>query len=517
MMWLLHGFGDVRKRALSAVSAFALLCCLSISLSAQDEAVDQEIADLTEAYAEIEQRLIEKSMELDRVLNLGYSGPALGKDLADIAEGVATLEGRLKDLGEQLAALVKKINYNPIKPFQLIAHKGDKDAPPLKGNIRPGDKVYLTAAIEYAVLAEDIQTRLNWALLLPDGTASEKLHKTEDIVRSGDGETYSFGIDTSGMGLGAYTMELTHSVVGNPKQQFKSSIKFTLAEVSDLKITKMVIDDERTGDVHQQVLPAGAFPYMFAYFEAPEYIKNLTANISVRDLTASKTIYQKAGVKKIKPDVEQQRFGVVLDPKKVRMTAGHEYRFDISLKDDLRGEAGQQRLKTAKGKATFFYGDEPKRIKIQKIGASNDAAAKSGLSNVPVSTTVYLSGWYKATRPVGNVNVLFRLMNVKDGQAVFEQQITHENQKDAEVGKVSLPLDVALLKEGAEYRLQTVFSGDGIDTVKSERQFTYAKLPPLDMRQFVNVAGNVSTPGKGSSQVEVSKSNPLTLSSKVSF
>lgn len=498
-----------------------LLLCLSVPFSApanaQDEDVTDEIAELSEAYADVEQKLTEQSAELDRVLKLGYGGPALGKDMADIAENVAALEGHLQSLGEQLADLVKKVNYNPIQPFELVVHKDAKDAPPLTGTIQPGDKVYLTAEVQHAVLAEGVETRLSWALMLPDGTASEKLQKSDDLVRAGEGDTYSFGIDTTGMAFGAYEMELVHSVVDQPKKQFTASAKFTLAEVSEVQITKMVVDDERTGDVHQRVLPEGAFPYMFAYFEAPNYVTELSAVFRVYDLTTRKVIYAKKGVKKIKSDVTQQRFGVVLDPAQVQIENGHEYRFDISLADDLRIDAIEKKLKKAEDKVTFFYGEEPKRIKIDKLVVSTDAADKSTPYKIPAAPTLFLSGWYEATQTVDVIDIQFRLSSPKDGEVILEQSIIRENQSEKAMDTVTVPVDTSLLKVGAEYHLETIFSTDDIQAVKSEKKFIYAELPPLDMLDVVKVSGSIDTPGQGPKQVLINKTNPLKLSSKVTF
>lgn len=502
---------------ISVFRLLVLLSCLSSPVKAQDDAITREMAELSEAYADIERKLIEQSAELDRVLTLGYSGPALGKDMADIAENVATLEGRLQGLAEQLADLVKKINYNPIQPFELVVHKGAKDAPPLMGTARPGDRVYLTADIKHAVLTEGAETRLSWALILPDGTASDKLRKSNDVAREGEGDTYSFGVDTTGMELGNYQVDLTHSVVGQPKKQFKTSASFTLAEVSEVQITKMVIDDERTGDVHQEILPPDARPYMFAYFEVPSFIQELSADFNVRDLTTGKTIYQKKGVKKIKPEVEQQRFGVVLDPKKTQMLGGHEYSFSIALKDDLRGNTLKKTVPTAKETITFFYGDEPKRVKVDKLVVSNLEGAKKSLSNVPASPIVYFTNWVKATKPVGAMDVLFRLTGAQGGEAILEKTITQANQKNVDIEQVSLPVDASLLKAGAKYRLETVVSGEGFETVQSTRNFIYAKLASVDISKLVKVSGNITTPGASRSAVNPGEVNSLKLDSKVSF
>ena len=502
------------------LQCLVLLLCLSVPAIAQDGDTnnDQELIELTEAYAEIEQKLTDQSAELDRILKLGYGGPALGKDMADIAENVATLEARLEGLVAQLAILIKKLNYNPVMPFEITVHKDAKDTPPLVSSARPGDRIYLTADIKHAVLPEGMETRLSWALMLPDGTPSEILHKSEDKVRAGTGATYSFGIDTADMELGTYKMELVHAVVGAEKQQFKASTSFTLGKLSNLKITKMVIDDERSGDEHQRVLPEGAFPYMFAYFEAPEHIKALTADFRVRDMTDSKTIYAKKGTKKIKPDAPQQRFGVVLDPEQTQMTVGHEYRFELSLKDDLRDPNSlQEKLETVKDNITFFYGDEPKRIKIDKLVISNDAAAKSTPQTIAVSPTVFLTGWYKATKTVDSMDVLFRLTNIKDGETILETTVTQENQKDAALDKITLPVETEMLKEGAEYSLQTFFSGAGFETAKSARKFTYAKKPPPDMLKLVKVTGRITTAGEGGDEVDPKNTNPLKLDSSVTF
>ncbi|MBL4835996.1 MAG: hypothetical protein JKY34_00340 [Kordiimonadaceae bacterium] len=507
----------IRLRYLGLLTSLVLLLCFSLPATAQSEDNTQEITDLSDAYTEIEEALAAQTAELDRVLEVGYGGPALGKDITDIAENVATLESRLQDLSAQLINLIKKLNFNPISPFQLIVHKGGKDTPPLMSSARPGDRVYLTADIQHAVLAENTETRLSWVLMMPDGTPSNKLHKSEDSVRMGERATYSFGISTKGMALGTYQMELTHSVVGEPKQHYKTIAEFTLAEVSELKITKMVIDDERSGDMHQSIIPDGAFPYMFAYFEAPGFINRLTADFRVRDLTIRKTIYAKKGIKTIKPDVDQQRFGVVLDPAKVSIISGHEYRFNISLKDDLRGDAVKDTLKTVKEEITFFYGEEPKRITIDKLVISNDAEAAKTLRNIPVSPTVFLTSWYKATKPVGAIDVSFRLTSAKGDETIVEKTIAHANQKDTVLDKVTLPIDAALLTPGAEYRVETSFLIEGMKAVKSTRKFIYAKLAPVDMQQLVKVSGSINTPGQGRSLVNPKKTNPLKLSSKVSF
>ena len=218
---MIAAFGEhaaIRWLYLGLLTSLVLLLWFSLPATAQNEDNTQEIAELSDAYTKIEEALAAQTAELDRVLELGYGGPALGKDITDIAENVATLDNRLQGLGAQLVDLIKKLNFNPIIPFQLIVHKNAKDTPPLMSSARPGDRVYVTADIQHAVLAENVETRLSWALMMPDGTPSSNLHKSEDSVRMGEGTTYSFGINTKGMALGTYQMELTHSVVGKPKQ-----------------------------------------------------------------------------------------------------------------------------------------------------------------------------------------------------------------------------------------------------------------------------------------------------------
>ncbi|PCI34451.1 MAG: hypothetical protein COB54_01305 [Alphaproteobacteria bacterium] len=485
-----------RPTVLASITLLMTFSPFSLFAQEIDQDIDQQITELEELYTEIEQQLHQQSEALDKALTVGYGGTAIRKDMGDIADRVEGLATRLSDLGEQLSTLIKNMNINPIKPFTIIPRRGAKDAPPLQSAAHDGDRIYFTAEVPHPPLEDGSETELIWSLKLPDGRISEKLKKTDISLRDGPSALYSFGINTTGMELGAYEITLTHTVVGRPKHTYLATASFDINQIKDIKIIRMVVDDERTGDKHQPVLAEGAAPFLFSYYEVPAEVTALSARYRVRDLTDRKDIYQKSGRRNTKPEQDIQRVGIKLDPEKIPLTVGHEYRFDISFTDDLRQSSTDKAYDTVRDSITFFYGTEPRFARITRLGATVAADGTKFDKNIPLLTTpLYLNSWVTAAKSIDVLEVDIRLIRTKDKSVVFETRVSQKNDPEKGISHLSFPVDPSLLTEGAKYRQEVTVRVEGLEPVTARRSFTYAKKPPVDMAKYVKVSGVIRTPG----------------------
>jgi|GEM_PF-5482587 len=493
----------------------------TLPLQAQDEVVMQDLLDLEANYLEVEEDIKEQLSELENKLEAGYGGPALTNDLKIIAESVEVLERRLKGYASELIELQKLLKYNPIKPFKITVRKGAKDAVPLMKDAEVGDDIFFTTDITYPQLNEGETTALNWSIILPSGDRSEIMYKSEPIKPNGAQAVHSFGVKTGDLGFGTYTVQLEHVNVDNPAQKQFGTASFTLAEkaqLTEVEIVRLVVDDNRSGEVHHDVLDADATPFMFTYYNVPEGLSGVLANYKVRDLTDRKTIYEREGGRKTKPDMDTQRVGVVLDPEAIIMKVGHEYRFDVSLKYNVREPgATKQKLKTVKDSVTFFYGEEPLRVELDGLIATHVAGDGRFRGKMPKAQSLELGSWYKATRPVEEMNVIVRLVNHESNEVVSEQAFAHVNSKEKPREQFVVSFNTELMTEGARYRNEVEVSVEGFDEpVTRKSTFIYAEIPEPRMKDFVKVEGKISTPGAGSSDVS-EKTNALKLDSTVKF
>ena len=298
------------------------------------------------------------------------------------------------------------------------------------------------------------------------------------------------------MVLGTYEITLTHTVVGRPQHTYLATASLDITEVKDIKIIRMVVDDERSGDTHQPVLPEGASPYLFSYYEVPAGVTALSARYRVRDLTDRKEIYKKSGRRNTKTEQDIQRVGIKLDPEKIPLIVGHEYRFDISFTDDLRQSTSDKAYDKVSDSITFFYGTKPRFARITRLGATISADSTKFDKNIPLLTTpLYLNSWITAAKSIDVLDVDIRLIRTKDKSVVFETRVSHKNNPDKGIARLTFPVEASLLTEGAKYRQEVTVRVEGLEPVTSRRSFTYAKKPPVDMAKYVNVSGVIRTPG----------------------
>ncbi|WND03290.1 hypothetical protein QGN29_02765 [Temperatibacter marinus] len=489
-------FHWIKRTVFFGLALWLILGQMAIAQNTANNELETELLHLEQEYKDLEMKLQAQLTELDRILNVGYSGVSLRKDMLNIVERVQTLDLKLKDLETQLAALVKLAAFNPVKPFEIIVRKSSKTAPAIMTDVRAGDIVYFTSEVPHPTDKNEQETLLQWSLILPDGRVSDTLLKTDQNYREGRGALYSFGIDTKGMELGKYQVKLAHSIPGNTRHKFEANTQFEINIVDKLIVAKMVVDDERTGDKHMPVLPSGASPYLFTYYEVPSGVDALTAHYSVHDLTSNKNIYNRVGRRNTKPDMDIQRVGVLLDPKTIEFVDGHEYRFDINLEDNLRPARAGKKYKSASKSIRFFYGNEPRYAKIEKLFVATRANAEQGDGKIPLlKTPLYLLTAVKAASALEKIAVDFRLTAKSNGDTVFASKLSHEINSKTDRIRISVPVKSDLLTENEKYTLQATITADDVAPQTKTYSFTYAASAPVDLRSLISIKGVISTPG----------------------
>ncbi len=491
------------------------LSAITSSYAQDADEQNRQLSEIKAQFLTIQKELAVQDQEATRILGIGLPDGALRADLKTIVENVIGLQKQLKDLGQELKILTDNMNINPLKPFKIIIHKAAKDAPPLTTSIQAGEILYFTVDMA-ATKDEDIETRLVWSIMTPDGRLSENLKKTENILLKNTAGIHSFGINTTGLEDGHYTVMLDHNIVEKPAFKLASKARFDIGTATEIEIVRLMIDDEKTGDIHQSILPVDAAAYLFSYYKTPADVVALTASYRVRDLTTGEDIFNKTGRRKNKPDVDIQRVGIRLDPEVNPLVAGHEYRFDISFADDLRPATSDKQYDTAKDSITFFYGSTPKRIKLGKKIATNVVGDGKYNRIIPKAEKIQVGNWYTATSSVEEMNVVIRLINSADKAVLAEKTFVHINNKDTEREQVTASFNTGLLKANSSYQIETVINIEGLAPVKNKYSVKYAKMAQPHLKNFVKVSGKINTPGASSNTVKEGK-NSIKLDSTVTF
>lgn len=476
----------------------ALFCMVGLSTHAFAQEIYQEnsenlqieLRDLEEIYQNSEENIQAASAKLDKLLAVGYVEKSTRIDLQDIASLVGTEYAIIEDLGTRIKEIIKRLGGG-VKPLKIIVRRGSKQAKPLTVTAKGGDFLYFTAKAWQ--LSE---MTLNWAIQKPDGQVSESLHKKETVKLNEDNQ-YSFGIDTTGMEEGVYQVLLEYYLTSDPDTKYNSKAKFEISNLaSEVKILRLVVDNEKSGDEHKTVLEAESSAYLFAYYEVPPDVSALTIRYRLRDWTDRKTIFEKTGRRRIKPGDDVQRVGVFLDVDEVPLISGHEYRFDIRMTDDLRGAKPGKKYETQSKNIFFFYGNEPKRVKIDKLAVGSSEDSKEYLNDVPKQEgPIYLNLWYKATGGVSSVKVDVKLVKRSDKSIVYEYSVTRDIDKNKPIEKLSLPVEIEKFEIDVRYAVEVGITSEGLEIESKTHRFIYAKLPPVDMSKHVHVSGVIQTPG----------------------
>ena len=473
----------------------ALFCMAGLSTHAfaQENVEDLqiELRDLEEIYQNSEENIQTASAKLDKLLAVGYVEKSTSIDLQDIANLVETEYAIIEDLGTRIREIINKLGGG-VKPLTIIVRRGSKEAKPLMATAKEGDILYFTAKAR-----QSSELILNWTIQKPDGQISDRLHKEETTRPNEEKQRFSFGIETTGMEEGIYQVMLEYSLSSDPDTKYNSKAKFEISNLaSEVKILRLVVDNEKSGDEHKTVLEADNSAYLFAYYVVPPDVSALTIRYRLRDWTDRKTIFEKTGRRRTKPGEDVQRVGIFLDADEVPLILGHEYRFDIRMTDDLRGAKPGKKYETQSKNIFFFYGNEPKRVKIDKLVVGSSEDSKKYLIDVPKQEgPIYLNLWYKATGGVSSVKVDVKLVKRSDKSIVYEYSVTRDIDKNKPVEKLSLPVEIDKFEIDARYAVEVGITSEGLEIESKTHRFIYAKLPPVDMSKYVHVSGIIQTPG----------------------
>ena len=473
-----------------------------------------QLIDLEEIYAQSEETLQKANTDFDRIITAGYSGAGLRNDLQKITDIVASEKANLDDLGKRIAAYIKKLGGSSIAPLKIIVQRGSKDAKPLTTSAQEGDILYFSVKTERAP-----ELTLDWRIVEPDGQLSERLYKQEIVPPSTEEQRHSFGINTTGMAEGMYQIVLAYQLASEPNKTLKSKAEFELGSgIKTVKLLRLVVDDEKAGDTHQPVLGADASAYLFAYYQVPQDVNALTIRFRLRDWTDKKTIFEKTGRRNTKPNMEEQRVGILLNKDEVPFEIGHRYRFDIRLTDDLRMDTSAEPHKTQSKGIFFYYGKEPKQIKIEEVTVGTSAYTEKNMADIPKQDgPLYVSLWYKASGGVENININIKLYSQSDDTIILQQNIERAVDPDREVQKLSLPVAIDKFVEDTRYRIEFQIAGKDLKPEKSGRNFNYAKLPPVDIKKYVQVSGIIQTPGFPDVQIKETGKNIFRKNSTLVF
>ncbi len=455
-----------------------------------NEALQIELRELEEMYSDSQQKIQVASLKLDELLAIGYKEMSARKELQHIADIVGTEDTIIKDLGTKISALIKKLGGG-LKPMTVVVRRGDKNADPLVASAKEGDILYFTAKAE-----QPFELSLKWSIRKPNGQISDRLHK-EAVERADESKQYfSFGIDTTGMDEGEYQVMLEYSLTSEPNKKYNSTTNFEIGgTLNAIKILRLVVDDERSGDKHKSALDVTASAYLFTYYEVPEDVDALTIRYRLRDWTDRKNVFEKTGRRNTKQGKAVQRVGILLDKNEVPLIEGHQYRFDIRLTDDLRASSSIEKYETQSKNVFFYYGKEPKQVEIKKIVVGTSESSTKYVRDVPKQEgPIFLNLRYKANGGVGSVNVDIKLKKVSDKTVVFHQSFQQVIDTEKKIKEINIPVDIDKFEIDTKYRVEVLIAGEEIDPTKKSTSFFYAPIPPADMRKYVRVNGLIQTP-----------------------
>ena len=473
----------------------SLFCMVGLSThaSAQNNAenLQIELRDLEEIYAQSEENIQAARVKLDELLAIDYKEMSARKQMQDIASLVGTEYAIIEDMGSRISALIKKLDGGT-KPLTVVVRRGSKDAEPLVTTAKDGDILYFTAKAR-----QSSELNLTWSIRKPDGQLSDSLYK-EAVEKGGlDKQLFSFGIETTGMEEGVYQVMLEYNLTSEPEKKYTSTANFEIGgAVNVIKILRLVVDDEKSGDKHKSALDVTASAYLFSYYEVPDDVEALTIRYRLRDWTDRKYIFEKTGRRNTKPGKAVQRVGILLDKNEVSLIEGHKYRFDIRLTDDLRTDASNEKYETQSKNVFFYYGKEPKQVDIKRIVVGTSENSEKYLRDIPKQDSpIFINFSYDATGGVESVDVDIKVLKVSDTTVVFHHTVQKAVDSEKTTEKISIPVEIDKFEIDAKYLVEVMVTGEEIELSKKSMSFFYAQIPPADMKKYIHVSGVIQTPG----------------------
>lgn len=241
----------------------------------------QQIIDLEEEFKELSVKLVGFDERTNSLLTAGQNNQALRNMLKDILDRVIEIQTRLEDLGSQLAELR---GAGPVKlaEFTILAQiKYFEPSETLSDPVIVNDQITFTALLGFPEKAAPLDTTVVWTLKDSTGQEIEGYGNITPDQGENPTDVRKFTLDTTDLELGAYVVNLTHTLNGTTSMSVTDDIPFTLEAMGEIIITELDVGGIDGGE-----------PDLMGYYTVPKGVENLKASVTLMNTTTGTTVHQ---------------------------------------------------------------------------------------------------------------------------------------------------------------------------------------------------------------------------------
>ena len=241
----------------------------------------QQIIDLEEEFKELSGKLVDLDEKTNSLLTAGQNNRALRNMLKDILDRVIEIQTRLEYLGSELAELR---GAGPVKLAEFIILAQIKYFEPsetLSDPVIVNDQITFTALLGFPENATPLDTTVVWTLKDSSGQEIEGYGTITPDQGVSPTDARKFTLDTTDLELGAYVVNLTHTLNGTTPMSVTDDIPFTLEAMGEIIITELDVGGIDGGE-----------PDLMGYYTVPKGVENLEASVTLLNTTTGAIVHQ---------------------------------------------------------------------------------------------------------------------------------------------------------------------------------------------------------------------------------